>query len=167
MLPFPHPLYLIQHGISHCVNNIFNMVSEPNFVLSIKQTSLASKEDSRMHTTIWSHTCLSIGSRLHGIMQPPWLSAVSKSNNQPNCDLPFQICAHQAFTYEINTTNVLHRHSWEKPISPATIWFSTCLHVWIESQVTSPRHHHDFPICNSSIGHTRHHISLVDCWSSI
>ena len=32
------------------------MVSEPYFVLGIKQTSLASKEDSHMHITIRSHT---------------------------------------------------------------------------------------------------------------
>ena len=31
------------------------MVSEPNSVLGIKQTSLASKEDSHMHTTIKSY----------------------------------------------------------------------------------------------------------------
>ena len=34
------------------------MVSEPNFVLGIKQTSLVNKEDSYVHTTIRSHTCL-------------------------------------------------------------------------------------------------------------
>ena len=73
------------------------MVSEPNFVLDIKQISLTNKEDSHMHTAIKSHTCLSTGSRLHGISQPPWLNVVSKSNNQANRDLPFQIYAHQAF----------------------------------------------------------------------
>ena len=56
------------------------MVSETNFVLGIKQTSLHSKEDSHMHTTIWSHTCLSTWFRLHDISQPPWLCVVSKSN---------------------------------------------------------------------------------------
>ena len=43
------------------------MVSEPNFVLGIKQKSLANKEDSHMHTAIRSHTCLSAGSRLYSI----------------------------------------------------------------------------------------------------
>ena len=79
MLPLSHPLQHIQHGIIYRVaNNIFNMVSEPNFVLGIKQTSLTSKEDSHVHTTIRSHTCLSAGFRLHNISQPPWLSAMSK-----------------------------------------------------------------------------------------
>ena len=56
------------------------MVSEPNFVLGIKQTSLTSKEDNHVHTIIRSHTCLPAGSRLHDILQPPWLYVVSKSN---------------------------------------------------------------------------------------
>ena len=60
------------------------MVSEPNFVLSIKQTSLANKEDSHVHTTNRSHTCLSAGSRLHSISQPPWLIAVSRSSSPSN-----------------------------------------------------------------------------------
>ena len=73
------------------------MVSKPNFVLGIKQKSLASKEDSHVHIIIRSHTCLSAGSRLHGISQPPWLCAVSKFNNQAIHASPYQICAHQAF----------------------------------------------------------------------
>ena len=73
------------------------MVSEPNFVLGIKQKSLATKEDLHVNITIRSHTCLFAGSRLHGILQPPWLCAVSKSNNQAICASPNQICAHQDF----------------------------------------------------------------------
>ena len=60
------------------------MVSEPNFVLGIKQTSLANKEDSHVHTAIRSHTYLSAGSRLHSILQPPWLTAVSRSSSPSN-----------------------------------------------------------------------------------
>ena len=60
------------------------MVLEPNFVLGIKQTSLANKEDSRVHTAIRSHTCLSAGSRLHSISQLPWLTAVSRSSSPSN-----------------------------------------------------------------------------------
>ena len=60
------------------------MVSEPNFVLDIKQTSLANKEDSHVHTAIRSHTCLSAGSRLHSISQLPWLTAVSRSSSPSN-----------------------------------------------------------------------------------
>ena len=63
---------------------IFNMVSEPNFVLGIKQKSLASKEDSHVHIIVRSHTCLSAGSRLHSISQPPWLTAVSRSSSPSN-----------------------------------------------------------------------------------
>ena len=78
------------------IGSLFNMVSESNFVLGIKQKSLASKEDPHVHITIRSHTCLSAGSRLHGISQPPWLYVVSKSN-QAICASTYQICAHQAF----------------------------------------------------------------------
>ena len=70
------------------------MVLELGFVLGIKQMSLASKEDSHVHITIRSHTCLAAGSRLHGILQPPWLYARLKSNNQAICASPYQICAH-------------------------------------------------------------------------
>ena len=63
---------------------IFNMVSEPNFVLGIKQKFLASKEDSHVHITIRSHICLSAGSRLHSILQPPWLTTVSRSSSLSN-----------------------------------------------------------------------------------
>ena len=63
---------------------IFNMVSEPNFVLGNKQTSLANKEDSHVHIAIRSHTCLSAGSRLHSISQPPWLTVVSRSSSPSN-----------------------------------------------------------------------------------
>ena len=72
---------------------ILNMVSEPNFVLGIKQTSLANKEDSHVHTTIRSHTCLSAGSRLHSISQPPWLTAVSRFSSPSNpCLSPSNLC---------------------------------------------------------------------------
>ena len=60
------------------------MVSEPNFVLGIKQISLANKEDSHMHTAIRSHICLSAGSGLHSISQPPWLTAVSRFSSPSN-----------------------------------------------------------------------------------
>ena len=94
MLPLPHPYQHIQHGISML---IFNMVSEPNFVLGIKQNISSKQEEYHVHTTIRSHTCFSAGSRLHGISQPPWLCAVSKFNNQAIRASPYQICAHQAF----------------------------------------------------------------------
>ena len=87
----------IYYHIALIILIIFNMVLEPNFVLGIKQKSLASKEDPHVHITIRSHTCLSAGSKLHGILQPPWLCAVSKSNNQAICAFPYQIYAHQAF----------------------------------------------------------------------
>ena len=90
------------------------MVSEPNSVLGIKQTSLHNKEDSHMHIAIKSHICLSAGSRLHGISQPPRLTAVSKIHKfKQSRDLTFQICAHQAFACR----NQHHRRA---PRSPAT-----------------------------------------------
>ena len=60
------------------------MVSEPNFVLGIKQKSLARKEDSHVHITVRSHKCLSAGSRLHSISQPPWFTTVSRSSSPSN-----------------------------------------------------------------------------------
>ena len=88
------------------------MVSEPNFVLGIKQKSLASKEDSHVHITIRSHTCLSAGSRFHSISQPPWLTAMSRSSNQASRDLTYQICANPSFSCQ----NQPHRRA---PRSPA------------------------------------------------
>ena len=70
--------------VYHIALLIFNMVSEPNFVLGIKQKSLANKEDSHVHTAIRSHTCLFAGSRLHSISQPSWLTAVSRSSSPSN-----------------------------------------------------------------------------------
>ena len=61
---------------------IFNMVSEPNFILGIKQTSLANKEDSHVYTAIRNHTYLSAGSRLHSISQ--CLTVVSRSSSPSN-----------------------------------------------------------------------------------
>ena len=87
------------------------MVSEPNFVLSIKQKSLASKEDSHVHITIRSHTCLSAGSRLHSISQVPWLIAVSRSLNQASRDLTYQICANPSFSCQ----NQPHRRAPRPP----------------------------------------------------
>ena len=62
--------------------------SQTSFLASNKH--LQQEKKILMHITIKSHTCLSAGSRLYGISQPPWLCAVSKSNNQA-------IHAHQAF----------------------------------------------------------------------
>ena len=73
------------------------MVSKPNFVLGIKQKYLVSKEESHVHITVRSHTCLSTASRLHSISQPPWLTAVSRSSNQARRDLTYQICANPSF----------------------------------------------------------------------
>ena len=76
------------------------MVSKPNFVLGIKQTSLASKEEYHVHTIISSHTCFPVGSWLHSILQPPWLYAVSKSNKiKRSRDLILHICANPCFAW--------------------------------------------------------------------
>ena len=83
------------------------MVSESNFILGIKQTSLVSKEDSHVHITDRSHTCLSTRSRLHSISQPPWLTIVSRSSNQASRDLTYQICANPSFAW----WNQNHRHA--------------------------------------------------------
>ena len=97
--------------VYHIALLIFNMVSEPNFVLGIKQKSLASKEDSHVHITIRNHTCLSAGSRLHSISQPPWLTAVSRSSNQASHDLTYQICANPSFSCQ----NQPHRRAPRPP----------------------------------------------------
>ena len=87
------------------------MVSKPSFVLGIKEKSLASKEDSHVHITIRSHTCLSAGSRLHSISQVPWLIAVSRSLNQASRDLTYQICANPSFSCQ----NQPHRRAPRPP----------------------------------------------------
>ena len=60
------------------------MVSESNFVLGIKQKSLTSKEDSHVHNAIKSHTFLSARSRLHSILQSPWLTVVVSRFSSPS-----------------------------------------------------------------------------------
>ena len=87
------------------------MVSEPNFVLGIKQKSLASKEDSHVHITIRSHRCLSAGSKLHSISQSPWLTNVSRSLNQASRDLTYLICANPSFSCQ----NQPHRRALRPP----------------------------------------------------
>ena len=87
------------------------MVLEPNFVLGIKQKSLASKEDSHVDITIRSHRCLSAGSRLHSISQPPWLTTVSRFSNQASRDLTYLICANPSFSCQ----NQPHRRAPRPP----------------------------------------------------
>ena len=92
------------------------MVSKPNFVLGIKQTSLASKEEYHVHTIISSHTCFPVGSWLHSILQPPWLYAVSKSNKiKRSRDLILHICANPCFAWR----NQNHRHA-PRPLATKT-----------------------------------------------
>ena len=76
--------YTTWYNTSLLIIFIFKMVSKSNFVLGIKQKSLASKEDSQVHITDRSHTCLSAGSRLHSISQSPWLTVVSRSSSPSN-----------------------------------------------------------------------------------
>ena len=73
-----------RRSIIYRVANIFNMVSKPNFVLGIKQTSLHSKKDSYMHCTNSQCPLLNFRSRLYGITQPPWLTTVSRSSSPSN-----------------------------------------------------------------------------------
>ena len=61
ILCFPFRIYISILNMMYSML-IFNMVSELNFVLGIKQTSLASKEEYYVHTIIRSHTCFSAGS---------------------------------------------------------------------------------------------------------
>ena len=87
------------------------MVSKPNFVLGIKQKSLASKKDSHVHITVRNHTCLFAGFRLHNISQSPWLTAVSSSSSPSIHVSPYKICAHQAFACQ----NRHHRYAPRPP----------------------------------------------------
>ena len=96
------------------------MVLEPNFDLGIKQTSLASKEDSHLHTIIRSHTRLATASRLHGISQLPWLTAVSRSSSPSNPCLPIRSEHIKPSPDETNKTKVLHGISWTKPRHPTS-----------------------------------------------
>ena len=49
--------------VYHIALLIFNMVSEPNFVLGIKQTSLANKEDSHVYPTSSLHRASALSLR--------------------------------------------------------------------------------------------------------
>ena len=106
------------------------MVLEPNFILGIKQTSLASKEDYHVHATIRSHTCLSSRFRLHGISQPPWLSAVSKIHKlKQTRDINLRFVQNKPSFRETNYTYMLINLLCGKPRTPITLSLCTCLHM--------------------------------------
>ena len=88
------------------IGSLFNMVSEPNFVLGIKQKSLASKEDPHVHITIRSHTCLSAGSRLHGISQHHG-SMLCQNPTKQSVPLPIRSVHIKPLPVETDPTDVL------------------------------------------------------------
>ena len=115
------------------------MVSKPNFVLGIKQTSLASKEDSHVHTTIRSHICLSARSRLHGISQPPWLSVVSKIHKfKQTRDINLRFVQNKPSFRETNYTYMLISLLCGKPRTSVTLSLCTRLHMLPEFSNTIP-----------------------------
>ena len=106
------------------------MVSEPNIVLGIKQKSLASKEDSHVHITVRSHTCLSAGSRLHSISQLPWLTAVFRSSSPSNpCLSLSDLCTSSLCLSKptLQTCSLASRE--EKPKNPVNRKLSTRRHT--------------------------------------
>ena len=104
------------------------MVSEPNFVLGIKQTSLANKEDSHVHTAIRSHTYLSVASRLHSILQPSWLNAVFRSSSPSNPCL-FRSVHIKPSPVETDPTDVLLGLPRGKPRNPVSQKLATRRHA--------------------------------------
>ena len=96
------------------------MVSEPNFVLGIKQTSLANKEDSHVHTSSEvTHACLldidSTASRSrHGSLLCP------DPKPKQSVPLPIRSTQIQASPDEANTTDVLPCISRPKPRNPTS-----------------------------------------------
>ena len=116
--------YTIWYNISRCLY-IFNMISEPNFVHGIKQTSIHSKEVSYMHSTDPQYPCLFLDlnpTASHSFHGLPSLSCHHVSNHSPsNPCLPFQICANQGFAW----WNQHHRRA---PRLPATKTQELSLH---------------------------------------
>ena len=137
------------------------MVSEPNFILGIKQKSLASKEESHMHITVRSHTCLSAGSRLHSISQTPWLTIVSRSSNHASRDLTYQICAQQAFAWWNQLDRPAPQHIVTKTQEPD---LQRQLHAPPSADNSSWNSHtrrRRFSTPNLDLSHTRHQDNLV------
>ena len=129
------------------------MVSEPNFVLGIKKTSLHSKEDSHVHTTIWSHTYFSTGFRLHGISQPPWLCAVLKSKKlKQTHDINLRSVQIQALPAETNPTDVLLGLPRGKPRNPINQNLPTCPHAPQLASKNLPRAASDFSLPDRLLG---------------
>ena len=141
------------------------MVSESNFILGIKQTSLVSKEDSHVHITDRSHTCLSTGSRLHSISQPPWLTVVSRSSNQASRDLTYQICANPSFAWR----NQNHRHA-PRPFATKTqkSGHPKPCHAPPHASVVSRMSPRTVKNLETQLdhSHTRHHVGLTARWSA-
>ena len=137
------------------------MVSKPNFVFGIKQTSLHSKEDSQVHTTIWSHTCLSAGSRLHGISQPPWLCAVSKSNkpSKPWLNLSYLCTSSFCLIKPTRQTCSTAYHDQNPGTRPSTK--AACATTHDNGSWNSHTRRRRFLTLSSDLSHTRHQDGLI------
>ena len=137
------------------------MILEPNFIFGIKQTSLHSKEDSHPHPTIWSHTCLSARSRLQGISQPSWFTAVlrSLSTSKPwltfsvLCTLSLRLMKLTPQTYSM-ASHDQNPGSWSPPKASCT----ATLHKRFQH---NPTHRRMLSTPRSDFGHMRRHDSLV------
>ena len=114
-----------------------------------------------MHTTIRSHTCFSAGSRLHGILQPPWLSVMSKIHKlKQSHALTFQICANLSFTWwnqhhrrapQPSTTKTQKLGPEQQPHMPHTP-LTTSEPPHTSPKISRPRLDHS---------HTCRHVSLI------
>ena len=118
---------------------IYSMVSEPNFVLGIKQISLTNKEDSHVHTSSEvTHAYLldldSTASRSrHGSLLCPDTQA------QAIVPLPIRSAQIQASLDEANNTDVLPCISRPKPKNPTSNGSRTRHHAWTMAPRTLTR----------------------------
>ena len=105
------------------------MVSEPNFVLGIKQTSLANKEDSHVHTSSEvTHACLlDLDSTASRSRHSSLLCPDPKPNQ--SVPLPIRSAQIQALPDETDTTDVLLRLPRGKPRNPANRKLATRCHA--------------------------------------
>lgn len=142
------------------------MVSKTNFFLGIKQASLHSKEISHMHNNrdqpppSQPLALLPPKSGLHGIMQPPLLTPLSKIHKPRKlCPSNHRSVQIEPLPVETNHIDVLHGIPRQKPKNPISIGISMCLHTWLKLRRQSYASLMDLTL-NRSVRCTHHPIGL-------
>ena len=135
------------------------MVSEPNFIIGIKQTSLHSKQDSHTHNTDPQQCpCLlsNLGPQHHATPTEALLlprHQVFDLSSKP-CNLPFRFVHNKPLLDETNKTELLHNILRPKPRNSETNDHHMHIHALIKPPVTPPARRQNSRILDWIMVHT-------------